>query len=77
MASPRAEAIPRVLHPGGGDVEHGQVAEAAIQQRPGQRGRAAAHVDDGISGRYPGGVKHPKRHAGCSSDQLRVLSPWA
>jgi hypothetical protein len=45
-----------------GDVEHGEVAEAAIQQRSGDRGCAAARVDDGVSGRDPGRVEHPKRH---------------
>jgi hypothetical protein len=51
LVSPRTEVIPRVPHPGRGDVEHGEVAEAAIQQRPGERGSAAAHVDEGVSGR--------------------------
>src|SRR5438876_8301115 len=63
LLSPRTKAMPRVLHPGCGDVEYGEVAEAAIQQRPGERGCAAAHVDDGISGRDPGRAEHPKRHA--------------
>ena len=38
LFSPRSEPIPRVPHPGRGDVEHGEVAEAAIQQRAGERG---------------------------------------
>lgn len=63
LVSPRIEAIPRVLYPGRGDIKDGEVAEAAIQQRPGERGCAAAHVDQGISGRDPGRGEHPKRHA--------------
>jgi SAM-dependent methyltransferase len=44
-------ALIDVLHAGRGNVEHGEVAEAAIQQRPGEKGCAAAHVDEGVSGR--------------------------
>ena len=75
--SPRAEAVPRVLNPGRGEVEHGQVTEAAVQQCPGERGCAAAHVDDGVGGRDPGSAEHPSDMCGCSSNQLRVSWPWA
>jgi len=33
-----------------GDAMASGAVEAAIQQRPGERGCAAAHVDEGISG---------------------------
>jgi hypothetical protein len=36
LASPRAEVVPGVLHRGCGDVEDGEVAEAAVQQCPGE-----------------------------------------
>jgi len=61
LLSPRTETIPRVLHPGRGDVKDGEVTEAAIQQRPDERGCAAAHVDQG-GGRDPGRGEHAKRH---------------
>jgi hypothetical protein len=41
QVSPRTKASPRVMHPGRGDVKHGKEAEAAMQQRPGERGCAA------------------------------------
>jgi len=62
LVSSRTKAVAGVLHPGCGDVEHGEIAEAAIQQSPRERGCAAAHVDHGISGRDTGRVEHPERH---------------
>jgi hypothetical protein len=42
--------------------ETAEHADGAIHQRPGERGCAAAHVDEGSNGRDPGRAEHPKRH---------------
>ena len=77
LASPRPEAIPRVPHPGCGDVEHGQVTEAAIQQRPGQRDAPPPTSMTASAAETPAASSIRSDMPGCSSNQLRVPSPRA
>jgi hypothetical protein len=77
LASPQAKTVARSLHPGCGDVEDGDVTKAPVEKLPGQRGSAAAHVDQGIAADAPAATSIWSDMSGCFSYQLRVLSPVA